>query len=76
MGGNKGRSIRDTLRDSKASRKLLARIIANRRKRLGCTQAAFAALLGVTERTVWNWEAGVTRPRARDLDNIFPHKPL
>ena len=32
------------------------------RARLGYTQKAFSKLLGVPDRTLWDWEHGVTTP--------------
>lgn len=34
------------------------------RERLGITQAQAASLLGVPDRTYWEWEAGKTEPYA------------
>ncbi len=37
------------------------------RKRLGLTQEAFAALLGVSVQTLRNWEQGIRKPRGPAL---------
>ena len=37
------------------------------RTRLGLSAAAMGALVGVSAQTIYNWEAGTTRPRAEQL---------
>ncbi len=74
MGGNYNRkSLPAHLARKKKDRAILARVIRSKRKKMRLTQPQFARILGVTIRTVQNWEAASTRPRARDLDNIFPN---
>lgn len=46
-----------------------ARLAAQRRK-LGLSAADFAALLGVSGQSVYKWEHGEARPRARQLEAI------
>lgn len=46
-----------------------ARLAAQRRK-LGLSAADFATLLGVSGQSVYKWEHGESRPRARQLEAI------
>ena len=46
-----------------------ARLAAQRRK-LGLSAADFAALLGVSGQSVYKWEHGEARPRAKQLEAI------
>ena len=46
-----------------------ARLAAQRRK-LGLSAAEFAALLGVSGQSVYKWEHGESRPRAKQLEAI------
>lgn len=41
--------------------------IASERKRLGLSQAAIAATIGVNQTTVSRWESGTLVPNSRDL---------
>jgi DNA-binding transcriptional regulator YiaG len=43
---------------------------ANLRRRLGISAEAMGELLGVTGQSVYKWEAGKARPRARQLETI------
>jgi DNA-binding XRE family transcriptional regulator len=47
-----------------------AKGFAAQRKRLGLSAAAMAALLGVSGQSVYKWEMGKARPRARQLEAI------
>ena len=38
--------------------------LKSERERLGLTQAGAAAVLGIPDRTYWEWEAGKTEPYA------------
>jgi DNA-binding transcriptional regulator YiaG len=40
------------------------------RARLGLSAAEYAKLAGVTQQSVYNWESGVTRPRAAQIERI------
>lgn len=44
-----------------------ARLAATRRM-LGLSAAAFGALIGVTGQSIYKWEAGEARPRAKQLE--------
>jgi len=43
---------------------------ANLRRRLGVSAEAMGELLGVTGQSVYKWESGKARPRARQLETI------
>jgi DNA-binding transcriptional regulator YiaG len=44
--------------------------LASQRKKLGLSAADFATLLGVSGQSVYKWEHGEARPRARQLEAI------
>lgn len=47
-----------------------AKGLATQRKRLGLSAQAFGALLGASGQSVYKWEEGKTRPRAKHLPAI------
>jgi len=47
-----------------------AKGLATQRKRLGLSAASVAKILGVSALSVYKWESGKTRPRARQLEAI------
>lgn len=47
-----------------------ARGMASNRKRLGLSAEDFGALVGATGQSVYSWEAGKTKPRAKNLAAI------
>ena len=47
-----------------------AKGLAAQRKRLGLSAASVARILGVSALSVYKWESGKTRPRARQLQAI------
>jgi DNA-binding transcriptional regulator YiaG len=47
-----------------------AKSLASQRRRLGLSAAALARLLGVSALSVYKWESGNTRPRARQIEAI------
>jgi len=47
-----------------------AKGLAAQRRRLGLSAAAVAKILGVSALSVYKWESGKTRPRARQLEAI------
>ncbi|HYF21540.1 MAG TPA: helix-turn-helix domain-containing protein [Ramlibacter sp.] len=47
-----------------------AKGLAAQRKRLGLSAASVAKILGVSALSVYKWESGKTRPRARQLQAI------
>jgi DNA-binding transcriptional regulator YiaG len=44
--------------------------LVNMRKRLGLSAADFGKLIGVTAQSIYNWEAGKTRPREQQVTAI------
>jgi DNA-binding transcriptional regulator YiaG len=44
--------------------------LAATRKKLGLSAADFAALIGVSGQSIYKWESGEARPRAKQLDAI------
>ncbi|HYE40108.1 MAG TPA: helix-turn-helix transcriptional regulator [Ramlibacter sp.] len=51
-------------------RRFSATRLAAQRQKLGLSAADFAALLGVSGQSVYKWEHGEARPRARQLEAI------
>jgi DNA-binding transcriptional regulator YiaG len=47
-----------------------AKSLASQRRRLGLSAAALAKLLGVSALSVYKWEGGNTRPRAKQIEAI------
>jgi DNA-binding transcriptional regulator YiaG len=47
-----------------------AKGLATQRKRLGLSAASMAKLLGVSALSVYKWESGKTRPRAKQIEAI------
>jgi DNA-binding transcriptional regulator YiaG len=56
--------------DESTSRRFSAARLASQRKKLGLSAADFATLLGVSGQSVYKWEHGEARPRARQLEAI------
>ena len=52
------------------NRRFSATRLAAQRRKLGLSAADFAALLGVSGQSVYKWEHGESRPRARQLEAI------
>lgn len=52
------------------SRRFSATRLAAQRRKLGLSAADFALLLGVSGQSVYKWEHGEARPRARQLEAI------
>ncbi len=51
-------------------RRFSATRLSSQRQKLGLSAADFAALLGVSGQSVYKWEHGEARPRARQLEAI------
>ncbi|MBL0390211.1 helix-turn-helix domain-containing protein [Ramlibacter monticola] len=51
-------------------RRFSAARLAATRKKLGLSAADFGALVGVTGQSIYKWESGEARPRARQLEAI------
>ena len=47
-----------------------AKSLRSQRKRLGLSAASLAKLLGVSALSVYKWESGTTRPRAKQIEAI------
>jgi len=47
-----------------------AKSLASQRRRLGLSAAALARLLGVSALSIYKWESGNTRPRAKQIQAI------
>jgi DNA-binding transcriptional regulator YiaG len=60
----------DDGQDSGTPRRFSATRLAAQRTKLGLSAAEFAALLGVSGQSVYKWEHGESRPRARQLEAI------
>jgi DNA-binding transcriptional regulator YiaG len=56
--------------DQSTSLRFSASRLAAQRKKLGLSAADFATLLGVSGQSVYKWEHGEARPRARQLEAI------
>jgi DNA-binding transcriptional regulator YiaG len=68
-------SAPDTGDESTQIRFSATRLAANR-QRLGLSAAAMAKLLGVSALSVYKWESGKTRPRAKQLQAIAALRSL
>ena len=53
-----------------------AKGLAKHRQRLGLTAEHMGTLLGVSAQTVYNWEAGKTRPRQQQMTTISAVRSL
>lgn len=56
--------------DGGTPRRFSAARLAAQRQKLGLSAADFATLLGVSGQSVYKWEHGESRPRARQLEAI------
>lgn len=56
--------------DASTPRRFSATRLASQRQKLGLSAADFAALLGVSGQSVYKWEHGESRPRAKQLAAI------
>jgi DNA-binding XRE family transcriptional regulator len=56
--------------ESGPSLRFSAKGLATQRKRLGLSAASVAKILGVSALSVYKWESGKTRPRAKQLEAI------
>ena len=56
--------------DEGPSLRFSAKGLAAQRQRLGLSAASVAKILGVSALSVYKWESGKTRPRARQLEAI------
>lgn len=56
--------------DQPTARRFSATRLAAQRRKLGLSAADFATLLGVSGQSVYKWEHGESRPRAKQLEAI------
>ncbi len=56
--------------ESQTNRRFSASRFAGQRRKLGLSAADYAALLGVSALSVYKWEHGKARPRAKQLEAI------
>ena len=56
--------------DGRSGLRFSAKGFAAQRKRLGLSAAALAQILGVSALSVYKWESGKTRPRAKQIESI------
>jgi DNA-binding transcriptional regulator YiaG len=68
--GSTRAGVRDEEEEDGPSLRFSAKGLAAQRKRLGLSAAAVAKILGVSALSVYKWESGKTRPRARQLESI------
>lgn len=70
-GGGRAAATRDQEdEDQGPSLRFSAKGLAAQRKRLGLSAASVAKILGVSALSVYKWESGKTRPRAKQLQAI------
>lgn len=69
-GGGRAAAAESQDEDSGPSLRFSAKGLATQRKRLGLSAASVARILGVSALSVYKWESGKTRPRARQLEAI------
>lgn len=63
-------NVAETNAEGGAGYRFNATGLASHRKRLGLSAEAFGALVGVSGQSVYNWEAGKSRPRRSQLAAI------
>jgi DNA-binding transcriptional regulator YiaG len=69
--GKSGPAPQEDEGDGQAThRRFSATRLAAQRRKLGLSAADFAALIGVSGQSVYKWEHGEARPRARQLEAI------
>lgn len=69
-GGGRAAAAESQDEDTGPSLRFSAKGLAMQRKRLGLSAASVAKILGVSALSVYKWESGKTRPRARQLEAI------
>ena len=69
-GGGRAAAQAAAQEDDGPSLRFSAKGLAAQRKRLGLSAASVAKILGVSALSVYKWESGKTRPRARQLEAI------
>lgn len=56
--------------EEKTTVRFSAKGLASKRRKLGLSAAEAGVILGVSAQTVYNWEAGKSKPQARQLEAI------
>lgn len=69
-GGGGGRAAAPEREEPDQKLRFSAKGLASQRKRLGLSAEAFGALIGASGQSVYKWESGKIRPRARHLPRI------
>lgn len=68
---DRGRPLAEEFEDDQqTARRFSATRLAAQRQKMGLSAADFATLLGVSGQSVYKWEHGEARPRARQLEAI------
>jgi DNA-binding transcriptional regulator YiaG len=67
---DRGRAAPETGEDEGPHLRFSAKGLASQRRRLGLSAEACGALIGATGQSVYKWESGKARPRARHLPAI------
>jgi len=62
--------------ESGPHRRFSAKGLAKHRERLGLSAADFAKLVGVSSLSIYKWESGAARPRARYIESIARAREL
>jgi DNA-binding transcriptional regulator YiaG len=62
--------------DRESGRRFSARSVKAQRRRTGLSAADYAKIVGVSALTVYNWEAGKTRPRKEQLAALVAARGL
>lgn len=57
----------EPLAEANTKARYSAKSLASQRKRLGLSAAELGSLLDVSTQTIYNWEAGTTRPREQQV---------
>lgn len=68
--GRAAPAAREEDEDGSTRRRFSAARLAAQRNKLGLSAADFATLLGVSGQSVYKWEHGESRPRAKQLEAI------
>lgn len=61
---------------SNGASRFSARGVRAHRKRLGLSAADFGRLLGVSAQSIYNWEHGLARPRAEQMNRLIEVRTL
>ena len=70
LGKGRSRAAPEAQADEGPHLRFSAKGLASQRRRLGLSAEACGALVGATGQSVYNWESGKIRPRARHLPAI------